>query len=109
MKVHGIETSTSGNCFLTTAHTEEDGRAVVEATKKSIGIMLEHGFFLEPEPVSASEAAVAAPATAPTQAAAPVAAQAPASAARQSDPAAVVERLKALILADLNNAQGRGA
>lgn len=109
MKVHGIETSTSGNCFLTTAHTEEDGRAVVEATKKSIGIMLEHGFFLEPEPVAASEVAVSAAATAPMQAAPPAAAQAPTSAARASDPAAVVERLKALILADLNNAQGRGA
>lgn len=117
MKTHGIETSTSGNCFLTTAHTEDDARAIVDATKKSIETMIEYGFFLEPEPVvtsntpaaeatAAAQPVVAASSSAPTHA---VASPAPATALRPTDPAAVVERLKALILADLNKAQGKGA
>jgi len=114
MKTHGIETSTSGNCFLTTAHTDEDARAIVDATRKSIETMIAHGFFVEPEPAQetpagAGETTASAASVAPNASTPPPIAAAPAGAVRASDPGAVVERLKALILADLAHAQGKGA
>jgi len=48
LKLNGIETSTSGNCFLTTEHSDGDIRGIIEATQKSVEIMLENNFFLPP-------------------------------------------------------------
>jgi glutamate-1-semialdehyde aminotransferase len=98
LKKHGVETSTSGNCFFTTEHTDEDIRGVIEAVKKSIDIMLAEGFFEEPK----EEAVEPAPAA--------VATATPASAAANPMPVATVPsmQLRALLLADLQGFQGRG-
>lgn len=100
LKNQCIETSTSGNCFVTTEHTDEDLRAVTAAVKNTIDIMLREGFFTE------AEAAPAAPAALPATAPAP--APAADSAAAQADHAGHAFRadmLKELILADLRSFQ----
>ena len=96
LKKHGIETSTSGNCFLTTAHSDEDIRSIIEAVKKSIDTMLAENFFVEPE----------AQVDAPVQAASPVVAkvQTPVASPHKAPRADV---LRELILADLRNFQER--
>lgn len=96
LKKNGVETSTSGNCFFTTEHTDEDMRVVIEAVKKSIDIMLAEGFFEEPQ--EASEPAATEKAS---KASAPPA---------ENKPAGVFPsvKLRELILADLRSFEGRG-
>jgi glutamate-1-semialdehyde aminotransferase len=91
LRLQGVETSTSGNCFLTTAHTDADLREVMDAVKSSVDRMLEHGFFAAAE--LAEVQTVAAPAAAPIQ-------TEPAHLVLSSatDP---MQELKRLILADL--------
>lgn len=96
LRLQGIETSTSGNCFLTTAHTDADLREVIDAVKHSVNCMLEHGFFLAAEP---TEVPTVTP-TAPIQAEPTEAARAP-----TADP---MQQLKQLILADLQVAGAGG-
>lgn len=99
LKMHGIETSTSGNCFLTTTHSDEDLAAIGAAVKASVETLIAQGFFVEPE--AETEAPVAVPQPAETKAAEP------APAARSTDgSASAIEKLKQLILADLRNVQG---
>ncbi|MCH2193525.1 aminotransferase class III-fold pyridoxal phosphate-dependent enzyme [Kordia sp.] len=45
MRMNGVETNIQGNCFLTTAHTDEDIRNVIDAVKKSLQMLMEEGFF----------------------------------------------------------------
>lgn len=61
LKTHGIETSTSGNCFLTLSHGDDDIHWVVDGFKKSVDTLVEHRFFYEGEP----EELVVQPAKAP--------------------------------------------
>ncbi len=103
LKLHGIETSTSGNCFLTTTHSEADCRGIVDAVKASIDTMLERGFFVEALPEAEPPAApTSVPATASAAPAQPQSAAVP----QPADTTSVIEKLKALILADLGRAQG---
>lgn len=95
LKKQCIETSTSGNCFLTTEHSDEDLRGVVNAVKNAIDIMLEEGFFIEPQteaPTVPAQAPVAAAPVIPT----------PAVHAGNEFKA---DMLKELILADLRSFQ----
>ncbi|TXI48905.1 MAG: aminotransferase class III-fold pyridoxal phosphate-dependent enzyme [Lysobacter sp.] len=108
LKINGVETSTSGNCFLTTTHSDDDCKAIVDAVKNTIDTMLAQGFFVEPEVEPEPEAAVAASPSAPVKEA-PAAPTAAKAAAPVADTAAAIERLKALIMADLGNVKGGGA
>lgn len=101
LKINGVETSLSGNCFVTLAHGDADIRWIVDGFKKSVDTLLEHHFFHEAEPEVESK---------PEPAAQPVKAAAPRT---QTPPAgdggkARLEQLRELILADLRNVNGRG-
>lgn len=103
LKRHGVETSTSGNCFLTTVHTDEDIRGVIEAVKRSIDIMLAEGFFEEPAEEEAATEEIRQPA--PATAKAPVVVP---PATPQATTPVSSQRLREMILADLQSFQGRG-
>ncbi|XLS29196.1 aspartate aminotransferase family protein [Flavobacteriaceae bacterium M23B6Z8] len=49
MRMNGVETNIQGNCFITTAHTDQDIREVIEAVKKSLKTLIKEGFFYEVE------------------------------------------------------------
>ena len=98
LKINGVETSTSGNNFLNLSHKDEDIRAVIEAFRKSVDEMVEHGFFLEPpveEIVPEHLPAAAAPASAP-------------AAVAQESARPQIEILRERILADLRSLNGKG-
>lgn len=112
LKKNGVETSTSGNCFLTTCHTDEDVRGIISAVQKSVDEMLAEGFFIEPEAQAEPAVEAAAPRDRETKTPDPAAGAAsgkdPAAAARNVN-SPQIERLKALIMADLQNVQARGS
>lgn len=93
LKMNGVESSTSGNGFFTTEHTDEDMRGVIDAVKRSVDTMLAEGFFEEPQ----DEVVETAPA---------VAAKAPAPATEPKQHLST--QLRELILADLRSFEGRG-
>lgn len=104
LKINGVETSASGNCFLTTAHTDDDVRTVVDATIDGVETLLEKGFFVEPAP-EPEPSARPEPADGPTDSAASGRGE---SVESLDDSAA--QRLKELILADLQqNVLGENA
>lgn len=47
LRMNGIETNIQGNCFLATAHTDEDIRKVIDAVKNSLITLMQEGFFYE--------------------------------------------------------------
>ena len=47
MRINGVESSPSGNCFLTTTHSDEDIKAVINAVKESTNTLLLENFFHE--------------------------------------------------------------
>lgn len=49
MRMNGVETSPSGNCFLTLAHADADMKAIIKSMKKSIETLLKEQFFYEPD------------------------------------------------------------
>lgn len=49
LRLNGIETSTSGNCFLNLAHSDDDIRAIIEGFSRSVEALLDQGFFCEAE------------------------------------------------------------
>jgi len=49
LRMNGVETSVSGNFFLTTAHSDEDVKAIVTAVKSSLSTLLTANFFLPVE------------------------------------------------------------
>lgn len=51
LRMRGVETSVSGNFFLTTAHTDEDIQFIVDAVKSVADTLLEKGFFFESDDV----------------------------------------------------------
>lgn len=101
LKTNGVETSLSGNCFVTLSHTDSDIRWIVDGFKKSVDTLLEHKFFYEGEPETEPQ---------PESAVQPV----KASEARVQTPSASdsgksqLDRLRELILADLRNINGKG-
>lgn len=57
LRLNGVETNIQGNCFLTTAHTDEDIRKITDAVKDSLQTLIKEGFFYlakeeTPKPVS---------------------------------------------------------
>ncbi len=101
LKTNGVETSLSGNCFVTLAHGDADFRWIIDGFKKSVDELLAHKFFYEaedeadskPEPVA--QPIKAADTRKPTL---PVA----------SNGQPQLDRLRELLLADLRNINGRG-
>lgn len=49
LRMNGIETNIQGNCFLTTAHSNEDIEDIIVAVKKSVEKLTENEFFYEAE------------------------------------------------------------
>lgn len=49
MRMNGVETNIQGNCFLTTAHTDDDITKVISAVKTSLETLIAEGFFYEAE------------------------------------------------------------
>jgi glutamate-1-semialdehyde aminotransferase len=58
MRMNGVETSPSGNCFLTLAHSGEDLRSIITAVKKSIDTLLKENFFYESDMIEHEEVEV---------------------------------------------------
>ncbi|EZH71975.1 hypothetical protein ATO12_04985 [Aquimarina atlantica] len=47
MRMNGIETNIQGNCFLTTSHTNNDIKKIIEGVKDSLKTLIKEGFFYE--------------------------------------------------------------
>lgn len=99
LRMEGVETNIQGNCFLTTAHTDEDLEKVIAAVKVSIRNLKQGGFFREPE--GEPTPALARP---PALVVAPTSSGRNGSASSRKD----VERLKALLSADITLAEDSG-
>lgn len=99
LRMDGVETNIQGNCFLTTAHSDEDIDKVIAAVKSNMLNLKANDFFYESHDEIAQEPPAPVPAVAR-----PLQNAAPARAAARND----VERLKMLLSADLDSAQGPG-
>jgi glutamate-1-semialdehyde 2,1-aminomutase len=90
LRMEGVETNIQGNCFLTTAHTDEDIEAVIAGVKASMSNLKRSGFFREPdeEPVQDTASLPEIAAFAPPQ-------------SGNASPRNEMERLRALLAADL--------
>lgn len=90
LRMEGVETNIQGNCFLTTAHTDEDIEAVIAGVKVSMSMLKRSGFFREPdeEPMQGTAPLPETTAFAPPQ-------------SNNASPRNEMERLKALLAADL--------
>jgi glutamate-1-semialdehyde 2,1-aminomutase len=67
LRMNGVETNIQGNCFLTTAHGEEDIRAVIKGVQDSVDALLEAGFFIEAPAVAEAAGESAGPAPGPVR------------------------------------------
>lgn len=97
LRMEGVRIDDQGDCFLTTAHTDEDIEAVIAGVKASLSHLKRGGFFRERDERPTPDVA-AQPQTA-------------ASSPRQSgdaSPRKEMERLKALLAADLALAEESG-
>ena len=47
LRMKGIETNIQGNCFLTTAHSDEDLKSVINGVKESLLKLIQEDFFYE--------------------------------------------------------------
>lgn len=97
LRMEGVETNIQGNCFLTTAHTDEDIEAVIAGVKVSMSMLKRSGFFREPDEEPMQDTAALSDTTAftPPQ---------PSNASPRNE----MERLKALLAADLALAEESG-
>ena len=97
LRMEGVETNIQGNCFLTTAHTDEDIEAVIAGVKASMSMLKRSGFFLEPDEGLMQDTASLPETTAlaPPQ-------------SSNASPRNEMERLKALLAADLALAEESG-
>lgn len=97
LRMEGVETNIQGNCFLTTAHTDEDIEAVIAGVKASMSNLKRSGFFREPDEEPMQDAAPLPETTAfaPPQ-------------SGNASPRNEMERLKALLAADLALAEESG-
>lgn len=101
LKTNGVETSLSGNCFVTLAHSDADFRWIVDGFKKSVDALVEREFFYEGEPEAEPKPEPAAPSVKAAQARIQTP---PASDSGKSQ----LDELRELILADLRNINGKG-
>lgn len=98
LRMEGVETSIDGDCFLTTAHGDADIEAVISAVKSSMATLMQNGFFIEAALSPIGDAAVS-----PEPQAAP-----PRQPADRAPPRNEIERLRALLTADLALAEESG-
>lgn len=47
LRMNGVETNIQGNCFITTAHTDDDIEKVIDSVKLSLQTLFDEGFFVE--------------------------------------------------------------
>ena len=99
LRINGVETSTSGNCFLNLAHSDDDIRAVADGFRKSVDTLLEQNCFYE----AGAEAKTATASAAQPPKAADTAIRVPADSGKTQ-----IDRLRALLLADLRSIDDRG-
>lgn len=97
LRMEGVETDIQGNCCLTTAHTDEDIEAVIAGVKASMSNLKRSGLFREPdeEPMQGTAPLPEATALAPSQ-------------SGNASPRNEMERLRALLAADLALAEESG-
>ncbi|WP_024769847.1 aminotransferase class III-fold pyridoxal phosphate-dependent enzyme [Aquimarina macrocephali] len=55
MRMNGVETSPSGNCFLTVAHSDKDIKSIIRIVKKSIDTLLKENFFYVSDSIEEDE------------------------------------------------------
>ena len=98
LRMEGVETNIQGNCFLTTAHTDEDIEAVIAGVKASMSNLKRSRFFREPgeEPMQDTAPLPETAAFAPPQ-------------SSNASPRNEMERLRALLAADLALAEESGS
>ncbi len=99
LRMNGVETSVSGNYFLTTEHSNKDIETIISAFKKSADTLKQHGFFYESDEEYVE-------ATSPIKTVSPKAQKKISKQPVVIDPQ--IEKLKALIRADLKNFQEEG-
>ncbi len=97
LRMEGVQTDILGNCFLTTAHTDEDIEAVIAGVKAGMSNLKRSGFFREPDEAPMQDTAPLPETTAfaPPQ-------------SGNASPRNEIERLKALLAADLALAEESG-
>lgn len=102
LRMEGVETRGQGDCFLTTAHTDGDIEAVIAGVKTGMSNLKHSGFFRErgKEPMQDTTEQVIAPRPEATAFAPPRSGNA--------SPHNEMERLKALLAADLALAEESG-
>ena len=98
LRMEGVETNIQGNCFLTTAHTDEDIEAVIAGVKASMSNLKRSGLFREPDEEPMQDTAPLPEITAFAR---------PQSS--NTSPHNEMERLKALLAADLGLAEESGS
>ncbi|UXI66006.1 aminotransferase class III-fold pyridoxal phosphate-dependent enzyme [Tahibacter amnicola] len=98
LRMECVETTIQGNCFLTTAHTDEDIDAVIAGVKASLSTLKHSGFFREADekPRLDATALPESTALAPPQ-------------PGNASPSNEMERLRALLAADLTLAEESGS
>ncbi|MBL6449572.1 aminotransferase class III-fold pyridoxal phosphate-dependent enzyme [Fulvivirga sp. 29W222] len=99
MRMNGVETSPSGNCFLTTAHSDKDIKTIVKAVKKSVETLLKESFFYESDEEEAEEE---------VQAEIPARAEIKNKPVQEPKKDDQMEKLRNLIVSDLKNFQEKG-
>lgn len=98
LRMHGVETSVSGNFFLTDAHTREDIDNIISAVETSVSLLLDNGFFCEDDSTDIEpQEQLGIPAKPPVQT------------EKLENIHSQLEKLKSLIKADLKNFQKEGA
>lgn len=102
LRMEGVETRSQGDCFLSTAHTDEDIGSVIAGVKASMSNLQRSGFFRERDEEPAQDTAVQV--TAPLPATTAFASPQPGNASHRNE----MERLKALLAADLALAEESG-
>jgi glutamate-1-semialdehyde 2,1-aminomutase len=96
MRMNGVETSPSGNCFLTVVHSDEDISGIITAVKKSIGTLLAENFFYASDDLPEEEEAETEIYNAPN------------NTVHQSQKNDQMEKLRNLLVSDLKNFQEKG-
>lgn len=102
MRMNGVETSPSGNCFLTMAHSDKDIKSIIKAIKQSVDTLLKESFFYE------SEVAEEEDTEEEVQAAIPARSDKPNKPVQEPKKDDQMEKLRDLIVSDLKNFQEKG-
>ncbi|WP_074405475.1 MULTISPECIES: aminotransferase class III-fold pyridoxal phosphate-dependent enzyme [Aquimarina] len=102
MRINGVETSPSGNCFLTLAHSDKDIKSIIRVVKKSIDTLLKQNFFYISDSIEEDEIKEDIRSTRSTI---PDMRNDPEEGTKKNDQ---MEKLRKLIISDLNNFQEKG-